>query len=227
VPVEKQSCVVLVPNTGVIDPECERSLVELEERGFEVRRQMRGMIDVARSLMASEAVRDGFEHIMWIDSDMGFDPADVAKLISHNLPVCAGIGVKKGARALACNLLPETDQVVFGAGGGVIEIALAGTGFLLVHRDVFLALEKTLPLCNEKFGEPYYPYYMPMVGEDDGSPWYLGEDFAFSTRAREAGFAIYADTSVRLYHFGRYGYSWEDAGSDVQRYGTYYFNVER
>jgi len=45
--------------------------------------------------------------------------------------------------------------------------------------------------------------------------WYLGEDFAFSERARRSGFPIIADTRIRLEHIGKHGYSWEDAAMTV------------
>jgi len=140
-------------------------------------------------------------------------------------PIVSGIYPKKGDRAIASNLLPGTKQVVFGRGGGVLEIAYAAAGFLCVHRRVFEALDATLPLCNESFGQPFRPYFMPMIGERDGKPWYLGEDFAFSERARRAGFKVFADTTIRLRHFGRYGYAWEDAGGALKRHEAYVFNV--
>jgi hypothetical protein len=34
-----------------------------------------------------------------------------------------------------------------------------------------------------------------------------------------------ADTSIRLLHFGTYGYTWEDAGGDSKRFGTYHFQL--
>ncbi len=54
---------------------------------------------------------------------------------------------------------------------------------------------------------------------------YLAEDFAFSYRARAAGFKIMADTTIRLGHIGPYAYSWEEAGGSNQRFGTYVFRV--
>jgi hypothetical protein len=54
---------------------------------------------------------------------------------------------------------------------------------------------------------------------------YLAEDFAFSHRARAAGFKIYADTTVRLGHIGRYAFSWEEAGTSTNRYATFHFQV--
>ena len=34
-----------------------------------------------------------------------------------------------------------------------------------------------------------------------------------------------ADTRIRLGHIGREAYSWEEAGSDVQRYDTYTYHL--
>jgi hypothetical protein len=45
-------------------------------------------------------------------------------------------------------------------------------------------------------------------------------------RARQAGFKIYADTRIRLMHYGNYGYSWEDAGMELQRYRTFHFHTK-
>lgn len=65
-----------------------------------------------------------------------------------------------------------------------------------------------------------------LVPDGDGH-WYLGEDFAFFEPLRRCGYAILADTTIRLRHIGSYGYSWEDAGSEFPRYATYHFHLTR
>jgi hypothetical protein len=225
-----KKCVILVPVATHIEPDCERSLVELELRGYAVRRVFGfAAIDQARSQIASDALADGFDELMWIDSDIGFNPDDVAKLSAHGLPIVCGIYPKKGKNALACNLLPETSCVTFGQGGGLLEIGYAATGFLLTRRSVYddVARAGRLPPCNQRFGRAMTPYFLPMLVEDGDGHWYLGEDFSFSERARRAGHRIYADTTIRLFHIGRYGYTWEDAGAVVPRYARFDFHVNR
>lgn len=102
--------VVIVPFTDRIHPECERGLRILEKRWEFVIWRVGGCsaIDLARSRLASDAVMQSFESIVWIDSDIGFDAGDVDKLIGHDLPIVAGIYAKKGPRALACQFLPGT-----------------------------------------------------------------------------------------------------------------------
>ncbi len=63
-----------------------------------------------------------------------------------------------------------------------------------------------------------------MHGSEAG-PWYLAEDYAFCERARQCGFKIMADTSIRLWHIGEYAYGWEDAGSQRPRRGSFVFLV--
>lgn len=223
------SLVALVPVANVMEPECEAALQELRRRGIKVR-VFRGAsaIDQARSTMAHDALRDGFTELLWVDSDIAFDADDVDRLRAHGQPFVCGIYPKKGTRALACHVLPGTREVVCGEGGGLLEILYAAGGFTLVRSEVYAAIREklALPTCNEQFGAPLVPYYLPLVKESAQGAWYLGEDFAFSERARQAGFAIHADTRIRLRHIGRYEYQWEDAGSPMTRHARYRFVVK-
>jgi hypothetical protein len=64
-------CVILVPIGGVIDPGCEDALRELARRGYPVWRvHGYSAIDAARNQMASDALAQGFDELMWIDSDI-------------------------------------------------------------------------------------------------------------------------------------------------------------
>ncbi|WP_196814534.1 hypothetical protein [Nocardia sp. BMG111209] len=225
---DPRRCVVLVPCSGYLEPECGRGLNELERRGYTVR-VVTGYaaIDQARSQMATDALQDGFESIMWIDSDIGFDADAVDLLLAHDLPLVCGIYVKKGVRELACHLKPGTENVLFGEGGGLLEIKYAATGFLFTHRGVYEAIRmhEGLPWCNKQFGRVTVPYFLPMLLPEGNNHWYLGEDYAFCERARRSGFQILADSRIRLNHIGRKGYSWEDAGSDQPRYASYNFRL--
>lgn len=217
-------CVILVPAYKEIERECERSLYELEDRGYPVRRATGfSAVDNARNEMASAALRDGFDELMWIDADQGFSPDDIDRLRAHDLPICSGLYAKKGPRSFACRFMPGTRQITLGRNGGLIEIKYAGFGFVHTRREVYEAIQRTenLPVCNEIFDNPKVPYFMPMVVPDRIGHTYLGEDYAFCERARRAGFTIMADTRMRIWHVGRYMYGWEDAGRDVERFSNY------
>ncbi|WP_174372014.1 hypothetical protein [Nocardia pneumoniae] len=221
---------MLVPVHDYIEPGCAEGLAELERLGYPVWRIYGcSAIDQARSQIATDALAQGFEELMWIDADIRFHPKAVEILRSHDLPVVCGIYPKKKSRKLACSLLPGTDKIVFGTGGGTLEIRYAAGGFLLTKRYVYekIAEQEELPVCNEQFGRANVPYFLPMIIPDGANHWYLSEDFAFCERARRSGFTIHADTRFRLEHIGKYGYTWEDAGTGRNRYARYEFTISR
>ena len=177
--------------------------------------------------MATDAIRDDFEETFWIDSDIAFNPDDVERIRTHDLPICVGIYPKKGKRELAVHVLPGTRSITFGQGGGVQELLDAGCGFMHVRRDAYEAITRKLSLeiCNIGFGRPLIPLFQPLVAQTSDGPWYLAEDFSFCERARQCGFQIMADSQIRLFHIGSYGYSWEEAGASPQRFTSYNFQV--
>lgn len=226
-PLDPKRCVVLVPFNGFIHPECEDALKELERRGYVVRRVGGyAAIDQGRNQMVTDALMAGFEETLWIDSDVGFHPDDVGRLRSHSEPIVTAIYPQKGKRALASHILPGTKNVTFGQGGGLVELLYAATGFMLVRREAYLGIQRSLelPVCNERFGHAMIPFFLPMIHKIDDGHWYLAEDYSFCERARQSGFKIWADTRIRLWHVGWYRYGWEDAGIDRPRFDSFTLN---
>jgi hypothetical protein len=216
--------VILVPAGRSIEPHCDFSLRQLEAEGYMVRRLYGfAQIDLARSRMASEALADGFEELMWIDSDIAFEPRSVQRLRLHGLPIVAGLYPKKIEKAWSSRFLPEQRSLTLGENGGLVEVLYAAAGFLLVRREVFLEVQRLerLPPCAREDGPATIPFFLPMVIPMGGHHAYLGEDFAFCERARRCGFRILVDTTIRLQHIGLYGYSWEDVGGSLPRYSSY------
>jgi hypothetical protein len=226
---DPSKCVILMPVGGRIEPQTDDALRALAGRGYAVRRvHGYSAIDQARNQIATDALRDGFAELMWIDSDVLFRPADVDKLRAHDLPFCCAIYPKKGKRAFAFNFKPEQRAVKFGRGGGLLELDRAGFGFTYTRAEVYERVREHhgLPECNRRYDEHgMVPYFQPMIVTDGEHHDYLAEDFAFCERAKAAGIPIMADTSIRLFHVGTYPYGWEDAGRGVERFGDYTFNV--
>jgi len=226
-PMDPRRCVILVPFSGFIHQECEDALEELERRGYRVWRVGGyAAIDQGRNQMVTDALLQGFEETFWIDADIVFHPDSIDQLRSHPHPIVAGVYPQKGKRALACHVAPGARSMVLGKRGTLVEILYAGTGFLLVRREAYMTIQRKLelPVCNERFGRPMIPFFQPMIRPIEEGHWYLAEDYAFSHRARECGFRLYADTSIRLWHIGSYRYGWEDAGLERQRFHTFTLN---
>jgi len=214
-------CLVVVPYRDFILPVCEDSLRALEARGYTVRRDG-GLdaIDHKRSRLATQALDEPYDEIFWIDSDMKFLPDDVDRLRSHGLPLVGGLYARRGERAFGYRPLRETAALTFGQGGGPVEVHSIATGFLLTHRRVYEAIVRKLdlPWCGASSGELVVPYFLPVVCADqEYGMSYLSEDYSFCQRARQVGHKVMLDTSVRLWHVGSYGYSWEDVGAPIRR----------
>ena len=130
-------CVILVPVGSTVDPRCEAGLAALERRGYPVRRVLGfSAIDFGRSSMASAALADGFDELMWIDSDIVFHPDDVETLRGRDVPLACGVYAKKNKPEFACEFLPGTRQIIFGQGGELCEVCYSGCGFLLSRRGL-------------------------------------------------------------------------------------------
>lgn len=220
--------VVLVPHLNGIEWECEQGLRRIEQAGISVvRRRGCSAIDVARNEMASEALHDGAEAILFIDADIGFDPDDALRLLARPEPVVAGIYAKKSRRDLASQFADDVAEAIFGAGApGLYPLKYAAAGFLRIRTEALRRMIERLdlPLCNQKWGRGNWPFFQPMIVEDEGNGrHYLGEDWAFSHRLRQAGITPMADTSIRLWHYGHHPFGWEDAGTERPLYETFLY----
>jgi hypothetical protein len=112
-------------------------------------------------------------------------------------------------------LLQYGQQEAFRSDGGSMptrvglpcEARYSGCGFLFGRREVYerMRTQLALPECNKHFGRPIVPYILPLLIPHRGGHWYLSEHYAFCERARQCGFRVMADTTIRLEHVGSYG----------------------
>ena len=227
---DNSRCVILVPAGRHIEPHCEYSLRQLEAQGYPVRRLYGfAQIDVARNRLASEAVAEGFEELMWIDSDIAFEPRSVQRLRSHNLPFVCGLYPKKVEKAWSSQFLPGPADPHAGGGRGARRDPLCG------HRLPARAAAG-LPGGPAPAAAPVVPSGRRVRPRRRTScPWSFPPAMCTSTSARTsrspnapvvADFGSIADTSIRLQHIGIYGYSWEDVGGGVARRASYEVKLE-
>lgn len=224
--------IILVPYLNVIEEECSEGLRKLKDMGLEVwRRRGCSAVDVARSQMISESLHNGFDSMFFIDADISFDPADVERLLARPEPVVSGVYPQKGVRRLASVFQAGIEQVTFGVGApDSYPLLYAATGFLRVKADVLrrMIAHFHVPLCDTKWGRGFWPFFMPtIVPQEDGGEGfhYLTEDWAFSHRLHLMGVTPLADTSIRLGHWGHYGYTWEDAGFGRAKFATFKYTI--
>lgn len=160
------------------------------------------LVHRARMEMAATFLKTEHTHLFWIDSDIEFTPNDIAKV--WNLEADIGVGVyamkKRDKQWYAAwkdgELVKDLDQFQ-----GPVEVDLAGTGFMLIKREVLETLAKSVPSYEGPNGRVPALFMTPI--HNDGLE---SEDYHFSRIARESGFKIMMDPSVRLGHIGQYRY---------------------
>jgi hypothetical protein len=152
--------------------------------------------------MAASFLRSDWSHLFWLDSDIDFEPEAVAKV--WNMQADIGVGfytMKREDRPLSAwkngKLLRLED-----CPNEPFEVDLAGTGFMCIKREVLEAVAKTCEIAEGANG-PYAAMFMDPIykGVQDS------EDYFFCRKARECGFKVIGDPSVKLGHWGlaRYG----------------------
>lgn len=192
------------------------------------------IIGRARNSIAAEFLADdkNWTHLVMLDSDVGFNPRDLLRMIAFNKDVvgCAlpkrqydttaipAAGVKSWdeaqaymARFTADLLLDEDHQMQ--ATSGFVQARHVATAVMVVKRRVFEtmieknAVQKIQPDVELQAGraEKFYGFFEPMVDPETRS--YVGEDFAFCRRWREiCGGEIWCDLQGEYVHTGPYDF---------------------
>ncbi len=146
-------------------------------------------VDDARNALVAKALEINADYVFFISDDVHVPPNAFTQLWSHRAPIVTGVYWDKSYPTfpyLWRGLLkgPYLDWKV----GEYVEVDLAGCDCLLVHTDVFRAIEP-----------PWFS--RDWVFEEGQKPSPIAtEDFYFFTKARQAGFKTYADTIVQCYH---------------------------
>lgn len=178
-------------------------------------------IDRARSIVASDFVRsDKADILFFIDDDVVFNPEDVLKLVQHiqdgKFVVGAVYATKSDPPQISSRFF-DNQRIEFNRNSKPEEIMYLAGGFTMIHKKVFEKMCFRLPLCfaNSKTEKSFWPFFMPFVVKKMNGFFkkqyeYLSEDFAFCHRAKDCGFDIWIDPSIRLGHVGNYVYTLED-----------------
>lgn len=164
------------------------------------------LVSRARNNLTYEFLKTDCDYLLQIDSDIVFNEEHIVRIKSHDVPIVGGIyPVKEKETRWCLNKFKYNIQ----NNSELLSVAETGTGFLLVHRDVFEAIRDDDPareyVCDHD-GEIKYDYWR--VGVKNRR--YLSEDWWFCQDAREAGFDILVDTKIILGHIGNVVYPLEE-----------------
>ena len=161
-------------------------------------------VNRARNSCAAKFLAGDATHLMFVDADIQFVPADIVKLISHNKDIVGGIYPQKTLPPkMVVNTLDNAQR-----DGDLVQVGTLGTGFMMIKREVFTkmidagaqAYLDDIGLSPEENAKQYDFFNCTI----DSRGRYLTEDWSFCRKWRAMGGDIWADTSVALTHVGYY-----------------------
>ena len=159
----------------------------------------------ARNTLAKKAVTEGFDRILWLDSDMTFSPDLLERLsarLDTGIEFVSGLYFKR-RQPIAPVIFKECGA--FEKDGetktiattyddypdGLFEIAACGFGGVMMTTDLVLEVA-------QRFGFPF----SPILG--------FGEDLSFCCKVARLGKKMYCDSSIKMGHVGYKTFSESD-----------------
>jgi GT2 family glycosyltransferase len=158
-----------------------------------------------REHLAQDAIKEGIDYLMFVDTDVGFPAEGIAKLISHKKDIVGGMyNLKQDEVVTTIKLWKDGmgphDFVYNGDGehpfkavtdeplpSGLFRVAALPTGFMLIDvKKVFIESGLKFPFFPCDFG--------------------LGEDVAFCVNAQKVGLEVWCDPTIEIKHVGTKAY---------------------
>lgn len=199
--------------------------VSLDLLGYE------SLITRGRNILVSRFLDDPTTtHLLFIDADIGFDPAQVMRMLRFDADVVAGMyplklqdwnsGMQYAVNGERLETAPlryvgtpcQGDEAA--ARDGFIAASYAGTGFMLIRREVFSRMMAAYPhlqysaahvAAAPSLSPHQYALFDCMIEPETGV--YLSEDYTFCRRWRDLGGRIWLDAQGGLIHVGQYEFA--------------------
>lgn len=139
-----------------------------------------------RNNLVRESLETGSEWLLFLDDDQAFQPDLLVRLLQHEQPIVASLYMQRQvpfAPVAYTHQDSETFTVTplylndYLTDHGLVEVAAAGTGGMLIRSEVF-----------RKLDDPWFEH------------GHASEDLIFCEKARDAGFPIFCDLQARMGH---------------------------
>ena len=164
------------------------------------------VVSRARNLLTKDFLESKCTDLIFIDSDINFEPEDVFRLMAWTTDpkkgIVAGVPRIRGEEKVYITALDYDDNRELTMNNmGLVRGMRVATAFMMVRRDVFETLVEAHPdwTYYDKKSDRMLPAIFDFKLTEEG---YMGEDFLFCDRAREVGFEVWIDPTIKLGHMG-------------------------
>lgn len=190
----KKKILVGIPTNKYIEPQTFKSLWDLDiPEDFELDFQYfyGYQIDQVRNLIADWARR--YDYLLSVDSDIVLPRDSLKKMLQADKDIVTGLYIQRKPETQILEVYMDTPN-----GGctnipysllenkNTVEIAACGMGAALIKSEVF-----------KKMSYPHFYYKSALTMQET-----ISEDIYFCKKARELGFSVWADPSIKCDHVG-------------------------
>jgi len=191
----KKKILIAIPTSNDIEPATFKAIYDLKiPDGYEVEFQTfyGYRVDQVRNLIANW-VEHSYDYLFAVDHDIVFPINTLEKLLSHNQDIVSGLYIQRMQDQHILEIWNENGPINIQDvnGKGLIPVHACGFGCVLVKKEVMQAI-----------GYPQFEYHVALDHKNTFS-----EDHDFCKKAREKGFTVWADTSIKCDHIGKYIYT--------------------
>lgn len=163
------------------------------------------VVSRARNLLVKDFLDSPCTELLFVDSDINFEPESILRLMAWGSDpkkgVVAGVPRVRDAKATYIATLDRDEDGLTMNGMGLVRAKRVATAFMWVARKVFEDLVAAHP--ERDYYEQRQDKHLNAVFDFEvTAEGYIGEDFLFCDRAREAGYEVWVDPTITLGHMG-------------------------
>lgn len=164
------------------------------------------VVSRARNLLVKDMLDAGSDYLMFIDSDINFEPDDIFRLMAwaqdSKKGIVAGVPrVRDVKKTYIADLDHDENGDLTMNAMGLVRGKRVATAFMLIQRSVITDMMSANPDWNyfDKRCGKEVPALFDFKLTAEG---YIGEDFLFCDRTRELGYEVWIDPTIALGHMG-------------------------
>jgi hypothetical protein len=176
------------------------------------------VVSRARNLLVQDMLESDADYLVFIDSDINFEPEDILRLMAwaqdSKKGIVAGVPrVRDVNKTYIADLDHDENGDLTMNAMGLVRATRVATAFMLIQRNVIETMIAAHPDWNyfDKRCGKTVPALFDFKLTEEG---YIGEDFLFCDRARELGFEVWVDPTISLGHMGVQEYT-GNFGEDI------------
>ena len=160
------------------------------------------LIQRARNSLVRIALEQNFDDLVFVDSDVEWDPQWLFNLLDNPEPVVGGALVRKSDKTEGYTVKMTKKEIVYNSRGNLIEVDGIGTGFLKMSRFALQKLWDISPIYRSDDGEENRMIFDVVIQNEE----LISEDYIACKKWQDLGYKVWLDPTITCKHIGNKKY---------------------